>query len=66
MLEDRQAGYERSGQYIADQCDALIAIWDGLPARGRGGTAEIVAYARKNKRKLAWIKSVGPYDVVYE
>jgi transposase len=24
----------------------LLIVWDGLPARGRGGTAEIVAWAR--------------------
>ena len=26
--------------------DLLIAVWDGLPARGLGGTADVVAYAR--------------------
>ncbi len=26
-------------------CDLLIAVWDGLPARGRGGTAETVDVA---------------------
>jgi hypothetical protein len=25
--------------------DVLIALWDGLPARGKGGTAEVVEYA---------------------
>ena len=24
----------------------VATVWDGLPARGHGGTAEIVAYAR--------------------
>lgn len=26
--------------------DRLIAVWDGRPARGYGGTADLVAYAR--------------------
>ncbi|MFG2226943.1 hypothetical protein [Streptomyces sp. NPDC048644] len=26
--------------------DRLIAVWDGQPARGYGGTADVVAYAR--------------------
>lgn len=38
--------YYAAGTYIADNCDRLVAVWDGLPARGRGGTAEIVEYAR--------------------
>jgi hypothetical protein len=27
--------------------DRLIAVWDGRPARGRGGTAEAVEQARR-------------------
>jgi hypothetical protein len=27
--------------------DRLVAVWDGLPARGVGGTAEVVADARE-------------------
>ncbi|MEO3975427.1 hypothetical protein [Streptomyces sp. CAU 1734] len=38
--------YYAAGAYIADRCDRLLAVWDGCPARGRGGTAEIVQYAR--------------------
>jgi hypothetical protein len=26
--------------------DRLIAVWDGLPARAFGGTADVVDYAR--------------------
>ncbi|MER6215993.1 hypothetical protein ACGFY6_23200 [Streptomyces sp. NPDC048387] len=38
--------YYAAGTYIAETCDRLVAVWDGLPARGHGGTGEIVAYAR--------------------
>ena len=65
-LDDRQAAYERTGIFIVDHCDALVAIWDGLPARGRGGTAEIIAYARKIGRKIAWISSQAPYALTPE
>ena len=37
--------YESAGRFLARNCDLLMAIWDGEPARGRGGTAEIVRYA---------------------
>ncbi len=42
-------GYLLAGQAVVDRCDVLIAVWDGEPARGRGGTAEVAAYARDRK-----------------
>ncbi len=35
------------GQAVVDHSDILVAIWDGLPARGLGGTADVVAYAKR-------------------
>jgi hypothetical protein len=42
----REAAYAQVGHYVVDRSDVLVAVWDGLPARGPGGTAEIVAHAR--------------------
>ncbi|GGT41126.1 hypothetical protein [Streptomyces purpureus] len=39
--------YYAAGTYIADHCDRLLAVWDGHPARGLGGTGDIVHYARE-------------------
>ncbi len=55
--EQRRAAYEYAGRYIVHQCDILIAIWNGKEAAGRGGTAEIVDYARSNNRTCVWIHS---------
>jgi hypothetical protein len=41
----REHAYERAGQLMVEHSDAVIAVWDGQPAAGRGGTADIVAYA---------------------
>ena len=43
----REEAYERAGRVIVDRSDVLLALWNGEPARGRGGTAEIVSYARQ-------------------
>ena len=56
----RNAGYEQVGHYVLDNCDVLIAIWDGEPSRGQGGTAEIVEKARAMGRKLYWIHTKEP------
>ncbi|MFI6643399.1 hypothetical protein [Streptomyces sp. NPDC050504] len=47
--------YYAAGTFIADNCDRLIAVWDGLPARGRGGTGDIVTYAREVGRPVTVI-----------
>ncbi len=48
----REDAYLDGGMETVNHCDLLLAIWDGEPSRGRGGTAEIVAYARELKRPL--------------
>ena len=42
---DPASAYVQAGRATVAHCDVLIAVWDGLPARGRGGTAEIVDLA---------------------
>jgi hypothetical protein len=52
-----EQGYERAGQYIVEQSDVLFALWDGEEARGRGGTAEIVTFARGRRRPVVHIQA---------
>ncbi len=52
QAELRRDAYAHVGRYVVDHCDVLIAVWDGEPSRGRGGTAEIVQYAREQKRPI--------------
>jgi hypothetical protein len=56
----REAGYELQGRWIADHSDVLVAVWDGGGSRGRGGTAEIVAYAAERGALLLWVKAERP------
>lgn len=54
----RNAAYEAVGRYVLARCDLLVAIWDGQEARGRGGTAKVVALARERGLPLAWVSAV--------
>jgi hypothetical protein len=45
-MPTREHAYERAGQLMVEESDAVIAVWDGRPAAGRGGTADVVAYAQ--------------------
>ena len=47
--------YEAAGRYVVEHSEVLIAVWDGQPARGRGGTASTVARARQRGLPMAWI-----------
>ncbi|MEU6853266.1 hypothetical protein ABZ901_25465 [Actinacidiphila alni] len=51
--------YFAAGAYIADRCDLMVAVWDGLPARGHGGTAEIVDYTRALGKPVSVIWKTG-------
>lgn len=48
----RESAYARAGHAVVAASDVLIAVWDGAPARGVGGTAEIVAAARASGREV--------------
>jgi hypothetical protein len=56
----REDAYRAAGIEIIEASDVLIAVWDGLPARGRGGTAEIVHEARARGLPLIWIDAGDP------
>jgi hypothetical protein len=44
-MSDSQAHMDASLRMITE-ADELFAVWDGKPARGYGGTADIVAATR--------------------
>lgn len=48
----REEAYLDCGIETVNACDVLIALWDGEPARGRGGTADVVTYARELGKPL--------------
>jgi hypothetical protein len=54
----RDDSYLDCGVETVNHCDLLVAVWDGEPARGRGGTAEIIAYARDMGRPVIIIDAV--------
>ena len=51
--------YYAAGAYIADHCDRMLAVWDGRPARGLGGTADIVHYTRALGKPVSVIWKTG-------
>ena len=62
----RDEGYERAGRWVVKHSDVLLALWDGAASRGRGDTAEIVAYARDRGLPIYWIRTNGGARIVEE
>ena len=55
FIKPSEDAYLAAGRRIVDESDLLVAIWDGLPAKGKGGTADIVDYAKKRCVRVAII-----------
>lgn len=62
----REEAYAGAGRYVVDNCDVLVALWDGKDSAGIGGTAEIVQYARASQCPLFWVNTASKGQVVFE
>ena len=60
QADGREKGYEAVGRFVLRNCDLLIAVWDGQPASGRGGTAEVVRSAVAMGVPVWWINPATP------
>lgn len=58
----RAHAYAAAGRWVVDHCDVLLALWDGRPEEGPGGTAEIIRYAKKTGRAVVRIDTTGGDD----
>lgn len=58
-----ELAYRRVGEALLQRCGVLLAIWDGDPPRGPGGTAEVVSQAREKGIPVIWIDSASPHTV---
>jgi hypothetical protein len=59
--EPSEEAFLAAGKIVVDNCERLIAVWDGEPARGLGGTADVVRYAREGGKavSIVWPDGVG-------
>jgi len=50
--------YLAAGHRVVDLSDIVLAVWNGKPAKGKGGTADVVAYAMRCGKPLNHIDPV--------
>ena len=47
--------YQAMAVVLLNQVDVLVAVWDGKPGNGPGGTADVVADAERRHVPVVWI-----------
>lgn len=47
MTASTSEAHQAGSEILVGLVDKLIAVWDGKPARGYGGAADVVAYAER-------------------
>jgi hypothetical protein len=47
-----EQAYFAAGKRVIDLSDFVVAVWDGRPARGFGGTADAVKYASQEGKRI--------------
>ena len=57
--DDALEPYEMAGLATVSHSDLLIAVWDGLPSRGAGGTADVVGFAAELARPVIHVSPDG-------
>jgi hypothetical protein len=59
----REATYRALGEQIIAQSDLVLAVWDGMPPAGPGGSAEIVENAQDLDVPVLRINALLPQEV---
>ena len=57
-LSDSKAAYEVVGHEIVARSNVIVAVWDGKPAAGRGGTPDIIENAISSSKPVIWIDAL--------
>jgi hypothetical protein len=47
-----ELAFYAAGRFVVESCECLIAVWNGKPAGGLGGTADVVAFALQQHRSV--------------
>ena len=50
--------YFAAGKKVVDGADILVAVWNGKPAAGLGGTGDIVKYARQRQKRTIHLNPI--------
>lgn len=55
--------YRSQGDRLLRRTDVVLAVWDGEPARGPGGTGEVVGRAGEAGVPVIWVHARTPHEI---
>lgn len=55
---DEESSYLTAGELVVQESEMMVAVWDGLPAKGKGGTGDIVSFAVSLNRRVLHIEPI--------
>lgn len=61
VLEAQQTdeiSFFTAGKFIVEKTEIIFAVWDGQPSEGFGGTADIVDFAKFQKKRIIHINPI--------
>jgi hypothetical protein len=53
-----EKAFNEAGKTVVDNSEILIAVWNGEEAKGLGGTADIVEYAKSKNKKIIHLNPI--------
>ncbi len=57
--DDAAGSYSAVGRMVVRNCDLVLALWDGHPGKGVGGTADTVRFAARSGPPVWWVDAEG-------
>jgi len=61
-----ESAFFEASKFMLNNCELLIAIWNGLPSKGLGGTADVVNYAIETKKNIIHINPLTKSIKIYK
>jgi len=58
-LSATQDAYADVGRVIVRTSEIVVAIWDGAPGAGKGGTSDVIEMALASGKPVVWIDAAG-------
>ena len=55
-LDLRISGHAEVGRWLVRHADVLVALWDGAPGHGPGGTADTVLRTFEHRAPVLWVR----------
>jgi SMODS and SLOG-associating 2TM effector domain 1 len=56
-LLPEQDAYKTAGHQLVNRCDVLLALWNGQPGKGAGGTAAVLQWAAAHGKPCIWVST---------